>query len=312
MISVQNLTKYYGPTLAVNNVSFSIEKGTVVGFLGPNGAGKSTTVRIITCYLSPTAGTVNVDNHDIMTESIEVRKLIGYLPESAPLYPEMNVVDYIKFIREMRRETASANGKRIKEVIGICGLDSVVGKRIGELSKGYRQRVGLAQALIHDPEILILDEPTVGLDPNQIIEIRNLIKELGKEKTIILCSHILPEVEATCNRVLIISEGQIVADGTPDELQASFEGKTKITLQIKGNVDSFSEKIPRIDGVERVINSKPLGGDLIEFDLETDKGVDPRERIFNLCVENRSVLLEIKREETSLEDIFRKLTKKDM
>lgn len=312
MISVQNLTKYYGPTLAVNNVSFSIEKGTVVGFLGPNGAGKSTTVRIITCYLSPTAGSVTVDNFDIMTESIEVRKRIGYLPESAPLYPEMNVVDYISFIYEMRRQTASSNGKRIKEVIDICGLDNVVGKRISELSKGYRQRVGLAQALVHDPEILILDEPTVGLDPNQIIEIRNLIKELGKEKTIILCSHILPEVEATCNRVLIISEGKIVADGTPDELQASFEGKTKITLQIKGNVESFGEKITHIDGVERVINSKPMGGDLIEFDLETDKGVDPRERIFNLCVENRSVMLEIKREETSLEDIFRKLTKKDV
>ncbi|MEW5922808.1 MAG: ATP-binding cassette domain-containing protein [Candidatus Zixiibacteriota bacterium] len=312
MISVQNLTKYYGPTLAVDNVSFSIEKGTVVGFLGPNGAGKSTTVRIITCYLSPTAGSVTVDNHDIMTESIEVRKKIGYLPENAPLYPEMNVVDYISFVREMRRETAAANGKRIKEVIGICGLDSVIGKQIGELSKGYRQRVGLAQALIHDPEILILDEPTVGLDPNQIIEIRNLIKELGREKTIILCSHILPEVEATCNRVLIISEGRIVADGTPDELQASFEGKTKITLQIKGNAESFSEKISQIEGVERVINSKPLGGDLLELDLETDKGVDPRERIFNLCVENRSVLLEIKREETSLEDIFRKLTKKDV
>lgn len=312
MISLKNLTKYYGPTLAVNNVSFDIEKGTVVGFLGPNGAGKSTTVRIITCYLSPSTGSVTVDNYDIMTESLEVRKRIGYLPENAPLYPEMNVVDYISFVREMRRETASANGKRIKEVVGICGLSSVTGKQIGELSKGFRQRVGLAQALIHDPEILILDEPTVGLDPNQIIEIRNLIRELGREKTIILCSHILPEVEATCNRVLIISEGSIVADGTPGELQASFEGKTKISLQVKGNIASFNEKILQLEGVERLVNSKPLGTDLIELDLETDKSLDPREKIFNLCVENHSVLMEIKREETSLEDIFRKLTRKDV
>ncbi|PKK83872.1 MAG: ABC transporter [candidate division Zixibacteria bacterium HGW-Zixibacteria-1] len=312
MISVKNLTKYYGPTLAVNNVSFDIEKGTVVGFLGPNGAGKSTTVRIITCYLSPSTGSVTVDNYDIMTESLEVRKRIGYLPENAPLYPEMNVVDYISFVREMRRETASANGKRIKEVVGICGLSSVTGKQIGELSKGFRQRVGLAQALIHDPEILILDEPTVGLDPNQIIEIRNLIRELGREKTIILCSHILPEVEATCNRVLIINEGSIVADGTPGELQASFEGKTKISLQVKGNIASFNEKILQLEGVERIVNSKPLGTDFVELDLETDKSLDPREKIFNLCVENHSVLMEIKREETSLEDIFRKLTRKDV
>ncbi len=312
MISVQNLTKYYGPTLAVDNVSFEIEKGTVVGFLGPNGAGKSTTVRIITCYLSPSSGSVTVDNNDIMTESLEIRKKIGYLPESAPLYPEMNVVDYIKFMREMRRGSASPNGKRIKEVLDICGLGGVVGKRIGELSKGYRQRVGLAQALVHDPEILILDEPTVGLDPNQIIEIRNLIKELGREKTVILCSHILPEVEATCNRVLIISEGSIVADGTPDELQTSFEGKTKISVQIKGNIDTLDEKLLRLEGIERIVNSKPLGSDILEIDLEAVKDIDPRESIFNLCVENKSILMEMKREQTSLEDIFRKLTRKDM
>jgi len=312
MISVQNLTKYYGPTRAVNNISFEIEKGTVVGFLGPNGAGKSTTVKIITCYLSPTSGSVTVDNHDILTESLEIRQKIGYLPESAPLYPEMNVVDYIKFMREMRRGSTSPNGKRIKEVIDICGLEGVIAKRIGELSKGYRQRVCLAQALVHDPEILILDEPTVGLDPNQIIEIRNLIRELGREKTVILCSHILPEVEVTCNRVMIISEGAIVADGSPDELQASFEGKTKISLQIKGNIDTFSEKILKLEGVDRIMSSKVIGNDMREIDLETVKTIDPRENIFNLCVENQTILMELKREETSLEDIFRKLTRKDI
>ena len=311
MISVQNLIKYYGSTLAVSNVSFEIEKGTVVGFLGPNGAGKTTTVRIITCYLSPTSGTVLVDEHNILTESLEIRKKIGYLPENAPLYLEMNVVDYIRFMREMRRESAVSDGSRIKQVIDVCGLESVTHKRIGELSKGFRQRVGLAQALVHDPEILILDEPTVGLDPNQIIEIRNLIRELGKEKTIILCSHILPEVEATCNRVLIINEGQIVADGTPSELQTSFEGKGKISLQVKKNINTFEEKITQVPGVERIINRKSLNDDLLEIEVETVKGTDPREELFVFCVDNGSVLMQMKREETSLEDIFRKLTAKE-
>jgi ABC-2 type transport system ATP-binding protein len=311
MISVQNLTKYYGTSLAVNNISFEIEKGTVVGFLGPNGAGKTTTVRIVTCYLSPTSGTVLVDNNNILTDSLEVRKKIGYLPENAPLYYDMNVVDHIKFIQDMRKDTGQANGNRINQVIEICGLGSVIRKNVGELSKGFRQRLGLAQALIHDPEILILDEPTVGLDPNQIIEIRNLITELGREKTIILCSHILPEVEATCNRVLIINEGQIVADGTPLELQSSFEGKGRIIIQIKNNPDSFLEKVARVSGIERIIESRSITENHKEIDLETVRGIDPREEIFKLCIENQTVLLEMKREETSLEDIFRQLTGKE-
>jgi ABC-2 type transport system ATP-binding protein len=311
MISVRNLVKYYGPTLAVNNVSFEIEKGTVVGFLGPNGAGKSTTVRIITCYLSPTSGSVQVENHDVLTDSLEVRKRIGYLPENAPLYLDMNVVDYLKFVQKMRVQESSENGRRIKIVVERCGLGDVLHKNIGELSKGYRQRVGLAQALVHNPDILILDEPTVGLDPNQIIEIRDLIRELGREKTIILCSHILPEVEATCNRVLIINEGKIVADGTPAELQASFEGKTRISIQIKVNVDSFRDHIAQLNGIDRVLSSRPLGENLLEIEIEAVKGFDPRENIFNLCKADNAVLLEMKREETSLEDIFRKLTRKE-
>lgn len=311
MISVQNLTKYYGTSLAVDNISFDVEKGTVVGFLGPNGAGKSTTVRIITCYLAPTAGTVQVDNNDILTESLEVRKKIGYLPESAPLYYDMNVVDHIKFIQSMRQDSAGSNGNRVKEVIDICGLGSVIRKNVGELSKGFRQRLGLAQALVHDPEILILDEPTVGLDPNQIIEIRNLITELGKEKTIILCSHILPEVEATCGRVLIIDEGVIVADGTPAELQSSFEGKGRIIIQVKNNLDSFIEKSKQIAGIEKIIKARTITENLKEVDFETVKGIDPREDIFRLCIENQTVMLEMKREETSLEDVFRQLTGKE-
>ncbi|MEW6015202.1 MAG: ATP-binding cassette domain-containing protein [Candidatus Zixiibacteriota bacterium] len=308
MISVRNLIKYYGSTLAVDNVSFEVEKGTVVGFLGPNGAGKSTTVRIITCYLSPSSGTALVDNYDVQTDSLEVRKKIGYLPENAPLYHDMNVIDYLEFMQNMRRGKSGANGAHIKTAAERCGLEDVLHKSIGELSKGYRQRVGLAQALVHDPEILILDEPTVGLDPNQIIEIRDLIRELGRDKTIILCSHILPEVEATCNRVLIINEGKIVADGAPSELQASFEGRGKIQLLIKNNFDSFLDKIERLDGVEKVISAGNTEGAHLRLTVETEKSRDLREEIFRLCVENQTVLLEMKREETSLEDVFRRLT----
>ncbi len=311
MISLRNLTKYYGLTLAVDDISFDVEKGTVVGFLGPNGAGKTTTVRIITGYLAATSGSVLVDNLNIETESLEVRKKIGYLPENSPIYLDMNVLDYIKFMQSMRWEEGIINGRRIEEVIEICGLGDVLQKNNGELSKGYRQRVGLAQALIHDPEILILDEPTAGLDPNQIIEIRNLIRKLGSQKTIILCSHILPEVEATCNRVLIISRGKIVADGSPTQLQASFEGKGILTLQIKNNLDTFSEKITSVPGIERIISSEPVSDNLVEMHVETVKGTDPRENVFRLCMETDSVLMEMKRVETSLEDIFRELTQKE-
>jgi len=311
MIAVKNLTKYYGPALAVDNISFEIEKGTVVGFLGPNGAGKTTTVRIITGYLSPSAGTVLIENKDILTDSLEIKKKIGYLPENTPLYYDMNVVDYIRFMREMRRESSGGNGSRVNEILDICGLGEVLKKNIGELSKGYRQRVGLAQALVHDPEFLILDEPTVGLDPNQIIEIRNLIRELGRRKTIILCSHILPEVEATCGRVLIINHGQIAADGAPSELRASFEGKGRIGLQVKNNTASFLEKVEQVAGVERISTTRQATENLLEIDLETVKGIDPREDIFRLCMDNETVLMEMKREETSLEDIFRQLTARE-
>jgi ABC-2 type transport system ATP-binding protein len=295
----------------VDNVSFEVQKGTVVGFLGPNGAGKTTTVRIITSYLSPTSGTVLVDNYNSLTESLEVRKRIGYLPENAPLYLDMNVIDFIKFVQEMRLKTSAADGDRIKEVMEICGLEKVIKRIVGELSRGYRQRVGLAQAMIHDPEILILDEPTAGLDPNQIIEIRNLIRELGKVKTIIICTHILPEVEATCNRVLIISQGKIVADGSPSQLRASSEGKGRLMLQIKNNAESFIEKAAQVGGIERIITSNEISENVVDIDLETVRGFDPREDIFRLCIENGTVLLEMKREETSLEDVFRELTHRE-
>jgi ABC-2 type transport system ATP-binding protein len=307
MIEVRNLTKYYGPELAVNDISFTVEKGQVVGFLGPNGAGKSTTVKIITCYLAPTRGTAIVNGHDIFEESLEVRKQIGYLPENTPLYSDMNVFDLLKFCVDMRKNGLKRT-KRVSEVIDICGLKDVLQKDIGELSKGFRQRVGLAQAMIHDPQILILDEPTVGLDPNQIVEIRNLIKDLGREKTVILCSHILPEVEATCNRVLIINKGEIVADGTSDELGASAKGKGRLVLKIK---DAESEKIENmfnVSGIERVAEVSASEPGVSKVVLEALKGADPRENIFRYCVEQNLILLEMSRERVSLESVFRQLT----
>ena len=218
MIEVINLTKRYGPTVAVDNVSFDAKAGEVLGFLGPNGAGKTTTMRILTGYLSADEGTAKVAGYDVFEESIEVRKRIGYLPESAPLYTDMGVIDYLKFIAQIRDIPKSQRSQRIKDVVDTCGLEKMIQKDVGELSKGYRQRLGLAQSLIHDPPILVLDEPTSGLDPSQIIEIRNLIREIGKEKMIIFSTHILPEASATCSRILIINDGQIVANGTPDEL----------------------------------------------------------------------------------------------
>ncbi len=307
MIEVRNLTKYYGPELAVNDISFTVEKGQVVGFLGPNGAGKSTTVRIITCYLAPTYGTAVVNGQDIFENSLEVRRQIGYLPENTPLYSDMNVFYYLKFCVDIRKDGARRSG-RVSDVIEICGLKDVLYKEISELSKGFRQRVGLAQAMIHDPEILILDEPTVGLDPNQIVEIRNLIKDLGREKTVILCSHILPEVEATCNRVLIINQGEIVADGTADSLRASFEGKGRVDLHLKNWPPDKIKNLAVVSGVERVADVAQVEPGVSKVTLEIFKGADPREEIFRYCVDNNLVLLEMTREKTSLESVFRQLT----
>ncbi|MCC6396317.1 MAG: ATP-binding cassette domain-containing protein, partial [Bacteroidetes bacterium] len=223
-ISVRNLTKVYGEQKAVDDISFDVNTGEILGFLGPNGAGKTTTMKILTCYMPPTMGSVQVDGLSIDEHSLEVRKKIGYLPEMNPLYHDMNVLDYLEYSAQLHGLRKGAVHHRIKEMVRVCGLESVRHKDIGEMSKGFRQRVGLAQAMIHDPEVLILDEPTSGLDPNQIVEIRNLIKELGQAKTLILSTHILSEVQATCDRVLIINEGKIVADGSPEKLQQEFHG----------------------------------------------------------------------------------------
>ena len=311
MIRIRNLAKHYGDLKAVDDISFVVQTGEIVGFLGPNAAGKTTTMRIITCFMPPTSGTVEVDDLNIFENSLEIRKKIGYLPENAPLYWEMNVVEYLEFIMGLRGMDGRGAGKRKKEIIDICGLGSVIHQDIGELSKGFRQRVGLAQAMIHDPEILILDEPTIGLDPNQIVEIRNLIKELGKEKTVILSTHILPEVEAACGRVLIIHNGKIVADGTAEELQSGFQGKEKIYLELKNPDEDVENKLKGLDQAEKVERASLPSGQIKGYFIESSKGVDLREKLFNFSVQNNWTILEMKREQASLEEIFRLLTKKE-
>jgi ABC-2 type transport system ATP-binding protein len=308
MITVKNLTKNYGDLKAVDDVSFDLPTGEILGFLGPNGAGKTTTVRIITCYMLPTSGLVEVDGQNAREHSLEVRKKIGYLPENAPLYSDMTVLDYLHFIMGLRNIPREHFNSRTREITQICGLEQVINRNIGELSKGFKQRVGLAQAMVHDPEILILDEPTSGLDPNQIAEIRDLIKELGKQKTVILCTHILPEVEATCGRVLIINQGKIVADGTPAELQSGFQGMTRIWLELKTDSGDVLDKLLKLKNVEKAtqISADDVGSK--KFTIECASGLDPREDLFHLAVQNQWIVLELKKEQASLEDVFRQLT----
>jgi len=310
-IKIENLTKYYGNFLAVKDISFEVNTGEIVGFLGPNGAGKTTTMKLITTYLTQNSGKIYVDGIDTETDSLAVRKKIGYLPEQNPLYSDMNVIDYLKYAAELQSVEKSQINDAVKKMVRVCGLEDVKHKDIGELSKGYRQRVGLAQAMIHNPDVLLLDEPTSGLDPNQIIEIRKLIRDLGKQKTLILSTHILQEVQATCDRVIIINNGQIVADGTTDSLQKKFQGQLKLSLTIKKDPKAGKEKIQSmfesVNGVEKV---KFVSDDneVWNIDITANKGSDVRDAVFKKVVSNDMVLLNLHQEETSLEDIFRKLT----
>ncbi|MFH1068448.1 MAG: ATP-binding cassette domain-containing protein [Candidatus Glassbacteria bacterium] len=310
MIKVENLTKYYGPTLAVDKVSFEVQRGEVVGLLGPNGAGKTTTMRMITCFLTPTSGEVSVAGNSIYDDSLEVRRHIGYLPENCPLYPEMNVVDYLRYIAELRQITPADRSQRIRQMIEVTGLEDVLHKDIGELSKGYRQRVGLAQTMIHDPEILILDEPTSGLDPNQIVEIRQLIKKIGREKTIILSTHILPEVSATCNRVLIINDARLVASGTTDELVAGAQGGELVTATLKGPEDEVFEGLraaPFVTDFRKVKEEPADGAKWLTLEIKSqDQQVG--EKLFRLVVEKNWSLSELRLEKMSLEEVFARLT----
>ncbi|MBR9999416.1 MAG: ATP-binding cassette domain-containing protein [Cyclobacteriaceae bacterium] len=304
-IVVENLTKKYGDQKAVDDISFEVKSGEVVGFLGPNGAGKSTTMRMITCYMAPTDGNISVAGFRAEKEPGEIKKRIGYLPENNPLYTDMAIVDYLEFCAEIQGIRKDEVNRKIREMIDVCGLNLERHKKINELSKGYRQRVGLAQAMIHDPEILILDEPTSGLDPNQIVEIRKLIKELGKEKTVILSSHILSEVEATCDRILIINKGRIVADGSSETLRKQAQGQELISVQIEGDQQSIRKALLGLATVEKVTSMENREGFLL---VQSKPEVSSRKPIFDLCVRNKWYLLEMTGIETKLEDVFREVT----
>lgn len=305
-IVVDGLTKKYGEQKAVNNISFKVETGEVVGFLGPNGAGKSTTMKMITCYMAPSSGDVQLEGMSIHTHPDEIKKRIGYLPENNPLYLDMPIIDYLRFSAEVQGVPGRLIPERIAEMIETCGLEVEKHKQIGELSKGYRQRVGLAQAMIHNPDVLILDEPTTGLDPNQIIEIRKLIKKLGKEKTVILSSHILSEVEATCDRILIINRGRIAADGTSATLRQQAQGQELLTVQIEGaEPNEIRKALLGLASVEKVDEMEGKPGFCT---VQSKPEQSSRKAVFDLCVGRKWYLLEMTGIETRLEDVFRELT----
>jgi ABC-2 type transport system ATP-binding protein len=307
VIRVENLTKYYGELQAISDLNFEVKDGEILGFLGPNGAGKSTTLKIITTFLTPSNGRVTVNDMEIGEFATEIRSLIGYLPEFNPLYPEMTVYDQLAFAASVR----GIEGRKFKEALGrvmeVCGLRNVIHRPISELSRGFRQRVGLAVAIIHDPEILILDEPSSGLDPNQIVEIRELIKELGREKTVIMSSHILKEVEAVADRMVILNNGQMVANGTTPELMAGFKGKAQLLMEIKGaSVASVNNLVTKVPDV--LIEQTGSKEGITSLSLEYPTGHDLREAVFQYAVDNNWVILEMTRKQTQLEDVFRSLT----
>lgn len=306
-IEIKNLIKKYGEQAAVDDVSFELKSGEILGFLGPNGAGKTTTMRILSCFMAPTSGDVLLDGISVFDNPVNFRKRIGYLPENNPLYYDMFITDFLEYMAGLQQMNKNLIPSKIKEIIDFVGLSAEKHKKIGELSKGYKQRVGLAQALLHDPELLILDEPTSGLDPNQILEIRDLIRDLGKQKTIILSTHILQEVEAVCNRLIIINKGKIIADSTPENLQAQISGEFKINIEIESAephsiVENEFRKIENILNVESNVSQKN------HFQLTTSNPYVVKKKVFELCRDKKWYLLELHQTETKLEDIFRQLT----
>ena len=307
MIKIENLTKHYGDVKAVRSISFDLNDTEIVGFLGANGAGKSTTLKMMTGYLTPTNGNVFVDNKNIKDHSIEIQKMIGYLPELNPLYSEMKVYNYLKFHAEIRGINGHQFEKSLEKVVLECGLKGVVHKNISNCSKGYKQRIGLAAAMIHDPKILILDEPVTGLDPNQIVEIRQLIKRLGKQKLVLMSSHILQEIQATVDRIIIIHNGQIVADGTSNELISDSKGLNQLEIEVlnskKSDIKNMKAKIPSISIKSIVSNDKSN-----KVVLEHQNSSDPREDVFNYAVEKKWTLIHMNTTKRNLEDIFRNLT----
>lgn len=303
-ISVHNLSKIYAQQKAVDDISFEVKKGEILGFLGPNGAGKSTTMKMLTCYLPPSAGTATVCGLDIIKEPLAVKQKIGYLPENNPLYYDMYVKEFLEFALNIHNSKTSNQQQQIKNTIDLVGLNIEQHKKIGQLSKGYKQRVGLAQALIHNPEILILDEPTSGLDPNQLVDIRHLIKELGKEKTIIFSTHIMQEVQAVCDRVIIINKGKLVADDRPDNLQHLLNNEILIEVEFE-NIVSLNElnEVQQVHLIDKISDT--------QFVLHGTDSKQLRKAIFEFAVSKNNPLLTLKQENKSLEDIFQQLTTKN-
>jgi ABC-2 type transport system ATP-binding protein len=307
MISVSNLSKNYGNVKAVDSISFDLKDGEVVGFLGANGAGKTTTLKMITGYLVPTNGEIKVNGLDIVDNTSKIQEMIGYLPELNPLYTEMRVYDYLEFLGSIRNIKGSDFKQALSRVVDKCGLSGVVHKVIADCSKGYKQRIGLAAAMIHDPKILILDEPVTGLDPNQIVEIRSLIKSLGKEKLVFMSSHILQEIQATVDKIIIIDKGKIVANGTNEELMSDFMGNVSLEMEVmKATKKSAQELQAKIPSVKFISMEKSGGVQKVNFEYPKDK--DPREDIFKFAVKSKWVILKMMPQTTNLEDIFRNLT----
>jgi ABC-2 type transport system ATP-binding protein len=312
MIKVEGLTKRYARNVAVDNISFEVEKGQIVGFLGPNGAGKTTTMRVLTCFLPPTAGTAQVAGYDVVESSFEVKKRIGYLPETPPLYPEMEVIEYLDFVAQLKGLPANTRRQRVDDVMGKCAVGDVRTRLIGKLSKGYRQRVGLAQAILHNPDVLVLDEPTAGLDPKQIIETRDLIKALAGDHTIILSTHILPEVEATCERVIIITKGKLVATDTVANLTNRLRGVESVLVEVDGgetgaDQGQIQRKLEQVSGVSRVVYRDMRDG-RSRFEVESLKGRSVRAELARAVVESRWNLHELHTAGLSLEEVFLQLT----
>lgn len=304
MIEVENVSKLFGNFRAVDGISFSIQTGEIVGLLGPNGAGKTTTMRMISGFLEPDSGTVKIDGLDVLKNPVETKRKIGYMPESAPMYSDMIVADYLKYIAEIENQNPA---EKCRELAEVCGLKEVMHKNIGELSRGNRQRVGLAHALMGNPEILILDEPTSGLDPNQVLEVRSLIKQIGKTHTVIISTHILSEVEMLCGRVIIVSGGKKVADSPTEELREHFGNSSEVQICVSGASIEEAEKIfRRINGVSKIHSS--LNDGKIEFRISVEKNIEVRPELAKACVQNGLELFEMQQKKNSLEEVFRSLT----
>ena len=312
MIHVENLTKYYDGFCAVDSITLDVEKGEILGLLGPNGAGKTTTLRMLTGYFLPTSGDIRVKDYSVYDDLLDIKKLIGYLPESAPLYQGMLVYDYLEYIANIRQLGDTERLERIRKLVDVCGLKGIMHSPIGELSKGLKQRVGLAHAMMNDPEILILDEPTSGLDPNQIVEIREIIRQIGKEKTVILSTHILSEAEATCNRIVIINKGKIIADGSTEMLkQSAGEQRTIHFSLLKGNGSAVRERLSQVNGVSVVEAVEDEPEQVLRVKLACSADTDLREPIYRTIKATDWVLLEFYQESQTLENIFRELTREN-